>query len=224
MFLVRLRVSASVVDNSIPMIRRRVKRVELHWDSAGIDDVVIRPGRNEYCEAGSNLRPNSIKNSFTGALLYAKELVELVDFRPNFFFRLQRHQDKLAMLCRIQHSPKFCIFDGEAFDVLRKAFHLDIPFVFFLDDRALFARILHIVRPDQIAPLIWQEPVERQLRRSWGRALCAIEHRFNNLIARARRCLEPSYVQNPYLAAVIANQLASLECAGGLRDAFAPNT
>src|SRR5450631_412410 len=55
MFLVRLRVSASMVDNAIPKIRRHVERIELHWDSSGIDDVAIRPSRSDYCEARSNL-------------------------------------------------------------------------------------------------------------------------------------------------------------------------
>ncbi|CAH1082959.1 hypothetical protein NTG1052_440031 [Candidatus Nitrotoga sp. 1052] len=79
---------AGMVDNAIPMIRRRIERIELQWNTAGIDDVVIRPSRDYYREAGADRRPNAIKNRLTGSLLHAKELVELVDFRPNFFFRL----------------------------------------------------------------------------------------------------------------------------------------
>jgi hypothetical protein len=79
--VVGLRVGAGMVDNAVPMIRRRIERVELQRNSAGIDDVVIRPGRDDYREARSDRRPNAIENRLTGPLLHAKELVELVDFR-----------------------------------------------------------------------------------------------------------------------------------------------
>ena len=87
-FVVGLRVSAGVVDNTVSMIRRRIKRVELQGNTAGIDDVVIRSRRDDYREAGPDHRANTIENRLSGPLLHAKELVELVDFRPNFFPRL----------------------------------------------------------------------------------------------------------------------------------------
>ena len=50
-FVVRFRFGAGMVDNSVPMIRRRIERIELQWNTAGIDDVVIRPSRHEHGEA-----------------------------------------------------------------------------------------------------------------------------------------------------------------------------
>ena len=78
--LIGLRLVSGMVDDTIPMIRRRIDRIELHWNTAGIDDVVFRPGWDEHREAGADRRPNAIENRFTGTLLHAKELVELVDF------------------------------------------------------------------------------------------------------------------------------------------------
>ena len=69
MLAVGLRVVARLVHNAVPMIRRRVKRVQLQRNTAGIDDVVIRPGRDDDREA-------------------AKELVERVDFSPDLFLGL----------------------------------------------------------------------------------------------------------------------------------------
>jgi hypothetical protein len=48
MLVVGFRISAGVVDNAVSMIRRRIERIELQWSTAGIDDVVIRPSREEH--------------------------------------------------------------------------------------------------------------------------------------------------------------------------------
>ena len=87
-FRVGLRVGAGMVDDAVPMIRRRIERIELQRNTAGIDDVVIGPSRDEDREARLDRRPNAIENRFTGTLLHAKELVELVDFRPDLFLGL----------------------------------------------------------------------------------------------------------------------------------------
>src|SRR5664280_409073 len=86
--VVSLRVLAGMVDDAVPMIRRRIERIELQWNTAGINDVVIRPSRDDYCEASADRRPHAIENRLTGTLLHAKELVELMDFRPDLFLGL----------------------------------------------------------------------------------------------------------------------------------------
>ena len=86
-FIVGFRIVAGMVDNAVPMIRRRIERIELQWTRAGIDDVVIRPSRDDDREARSDRRPDAVENRLTGSLLDAKELVELVDFRPDLFLR-----------------------------------------------------------------------------------------------------------------------------------------
>src|SRR5664279_1275632 len=83
-FVVGFRFGAGMVDNAVPMIRGRIDRIELHWNSAGIDDVVIRPTRDNNSEACLNCCPNAIDNRFTGTLLHAKKLVGLMGFRPDF--------------------------------------------------------------------------------------------------------------------------------------------
>src|SRR5450759_334850 len=125
-FVVGLRVAAGVVDHAVPMIRRRIERIELQWSTAGIDDVVIGPSRDKHGEARADRRPNAIENRLAGPFLHAKELVELVAFRPDLFLGLQRHDDELAVLCRIKHPAKLDILDGETLDVFHKAFHNDL--------------------------------------------------------------------------------------------------
>ena len=88
MFVVSLRVLAGMVDNAVSVIGRRVDCVELEWDTASIDDVVIRPSRDDDRKTGLDRRPRTVKNRFPGPFLHAKELVELVDFRPDLFLGL----------------------------------------------------------------------------------------------------------------------------------------
>jgi hypothetical protein len=83
--MVALRVDASMVHDAVPMIRRRIERIELQWNTAGVDDVVIRPSRDEYGEARLNRRPNAVEYRLTGPRFDAKELIELVDFGPDRF-------------------------------------------------------------------------------------------------------------------------------------------
>jgi hypothetical protein len=63
-----LGILSGMVDDAVPMIRRRIgiERIEFQWSTAGIDDVVIRPGRDNYREAGADRRPNAIENRLTG--------------------------------------------------------------------------------------------------------------------------------------------------------------
>ena len=84
-FVVLLRFGAGMMDNSVPMIRRRIERIELHWNTSGIDDVVIRPGRDEHREARADYRANVIENRLTSPFLHAKELSDLVHFHPDIF-------------------------------------------------------------------------------------------------------------------------------------------
>jgi hypothetical protein len=86
-FVVGLRVAAGMVDDAVPKIRWRIERIELQWNFAGID-VVIGSSRDNYRESRSDRRPNAIENRLTGPLLDAKELVELVDLRPDLFLGL----------------------------------------------------------------------------------------------------------------------------------------
>jgi coenzyme F420 hydrogenase subunit beta len=61
-FIVRFRGGAGMVDNPVAMIRRCIERIELQWNAAGIDDVVIRPSRDDYGETRADHRVNAIEN------------------------------------------------------------------------------------------------------------------------------------------------------------------
>src|ERR1019366_7198462 len=84
-FVVRLCLVTGVVDDAVPMIRRRIERIELQWNSAGLYDVVIRPSRNDDCEARADRRSNALENRLAGPFLHAKKLVERVNLRSDLF-------------------------------------------------------------------------------------------------------------------------------------------
>ena len=86
--VVGLGILSGMMDDAVPMVRRRIERIEFQWNTAGIDDIVLRPGRYNYREAGVDRRPNAIENRLTGPFLNTKELVEFVDFRTDLFLGL----------------------------------------------------------------------------------------------------------------------------------------
>jgi hypothetical protein len=55
-----------MMDNTVPMIGGRIDCIELQWDTAGIDDVVVRTGRDDNRKARSDRRPNAIENHLIG--------------------------------------------------------------------------------------------------------------------------------------------------------------
>jgi hypothetical protein len=61
--VVGFRVAAGMVDDSVPMVRGRIERIELQRNSAGINDVVICPCRDDYREARSDRFGACEKNS-----------------------------------------------------------------------------------------------------------------------------------------------------------------
>jgi hypothetical protein len=56
MFVVSLCVVTGMGNDAVPMIRRRIERIELQWDIAVIDNVVIGSSRDDYAEARVNRR------------------------------------------------------------------------------------------------------------------------------------------------------------------------
>lgn len=82
MFGVGVRVGTSMVDDPVPVIGRRVERIEFQRDVACIDDVMLGSGRHDQREARPDRGPNPIENGFTTSLLDAKELVELWTSAP----------------------------------------------------------------------------------------------------------------------------------------------
>ena len=116
-----------MVDDAVPVIRWRIKRVEFQGPVAGIDDVVIRPGGDDDREARADRRPDAIENRLAGPVLDTEELVELVDFRPDLLLGLQSHDDELAVLRRVKHLAKIDILDRETLDVFTKPFMTTSP-------------------------------------------------------------------------------------------------
>ncbi len=132
-FVVCLGGVASAMDNTVPMIRRCVERVEFQGNAAGVDDVVIRTGRDDNRKTSLDRRPNAIENRLTGAFFHSKELVEFVDFRTDLFLGLQRHEDELAVFRGVEYPAKIVILDSESLDVLHKTFHDNSSFVMLPD-------------------------------------------------------------------------------------------
>src|SRR5665647_3155920 len=64
--VVGLRVGAGMVDDAVSMVRGRIECIELQWNTAGIDDVVLRPTRDDHGEARSDRRLNAIDDRLAG--------------------------------------------------------------------------------------------------------------------------------------------------------------
>jgi hypothetical protein len=120
---VLLRIGAGVVDDAVPMIRRRIERVELQGNAAHIDDVVLRPGWDKHRETGRDRRVNAIEHGLARPFLHPKELIELVNFHPDFFAGFQRHDYELRVVRGVEHLAKVGIRDSNLFDILDEAFH-----------------------------------------------------------------------------------------------------
>ena len=65
MFLVRLRFEAGMVDNAVPMIGRRIERMDPQWNTVGIDAVALSPGRDEQGLACADQRAKPVQNGLT---------------------------------------------------------------------------------------------------------------------------------------------------------------
>jgi hypothetical protein len=122
-FSIALAISADLMNNAIAMIRRGVEGIKLQRHSAGVDDVVIDAGRDEYRKAGLNRRPDAIQYGLARTFFNMEKLVNLVNLGADVFLGFQRHEDKLRVFGRVKHLAKLVVFDGEAFNILDKAFH-----------------------------------------------------------------------------------------------------
>jgi hypothetical protein len=110
--IVGLGIAACMVHYAVPMIGWSVQRIKLHGGFAGIDNVVMFPSRDHQSEACADSGSDSIQYGFPIPGFNAEKLVELVDFGPDVFARLQRHQDNLAVHRCIEHTAKVVIVEG----------------------------------------------------------------------------------------------------------------
>ena len=64
-----------------------------------------------------------IEYRFAFAFFDADKLIQLMHFFTDVFARLNSHDDKLAIACRVQNSSKVGIFSRDCFDVSDKSFY-----------------------------------------------------------------------------------------------------
>jgi hypothetical protein len=100
-FVICFRIGTGRVDNTNPMVRRSIERVELQWIGSGIDNIVVRSGRDKYGKTRTYLRTDAIEDCDAIPLLYAEELIKFVDLHPDILPGLQRHDNELAVFSRI---------------------------------------------------------------------------------------------------------------------------
>jgi hypothetical protein len=72
---------------------------------------------------------NAIENGFARPFFHAKELIQLMHFRPDLLLGLQRHDNELTVPSRVKHLAKIFIFDSDGFNVLHETFHSNSLFV-----------------------------------------------------------------------------------------------
>jgi hypothetical protein len=122
-FNVRFGFIATMMDDAISMIWWRIQRIEFECNATRIDDVVMRPSLDYYREAGFDRGANAIENCLASSLLDAEKLVKLMDFGPDLFRGLQRHNHKLTVPSRVKYAAKVIVLDRDIFDVLYEALH-----------------------------------------------------------------------------------------------------
>jgi len=74
-FVVGLRRFACRVNDAVAVVRRRVERIEFQRAGAGVDDVMIRPGRDDDRVARTDRSSHAVERRLPGPLFDAKELV-----------------------------------------------------------------------------------------------------------------------------------------------------
>jgi hypothetical protein len=83
MFGVGPRIRGGPVDYAIPVIRRRVERIEFQCIRPGVGDVVSRPGGDDDGETRADGGPGAVESRLTGARFHADELIECMNFGPD---------------------------------------------------------------------------------------------------------------------------------------------
>ena len=78
-----------MMHDAVSMIGWRIEGIEFQRCIAGVDDVVVRSGRNEHREARVDGFPNAVEDRLAGPFFDSKELIELVDFRTDLFTGLK---------------------------------------------------------------------------------------------------------------------------------------
>ena len=122
-FSIALGISVDLVDKAIAMIGRGVEGIKFQRHGAGVGDVVIDAGRDEYRKADLNRRPGAIQYGLARTFFNMEKLANLVNLGADVFLGFQRHEDKLRVFGRVKHLAKLVVFDGETFNILYKAFH-----------------------------------------------------------------------------------------------------
>src|SRR5690606_30844494 len=89
MLIILLGFGPSVMDNPVTMIGRSVECIELQRNITGIDNIMCRAGRNEHNKARAKFSANPFEQCLPGPLFHTEELVQLVQFHPNFFLGVQ---------------------------------------------------------------------------------------------------------------------------------------
>ena len=127
MFVRRFGIGLRAMDRTVDMFRRPIDGVKLQQLVAGVDDVVLSPGRNDNAVITLDGRANAIDENLAASLLDPKELVTIiVYFEPNFLTGLQSHEHELQISARVENTAKVLIILGQIFDVADKSLHCDV--------------------------------------------------------------------------------------------------
>jgi hypothetical protein len=90
------------MHHTVSMVRRSVKRIELHRALWAIDNVVACAGGHEDRESWFDAVFYSVEHRLAFTLLNPEQLVEGVYLFTDVFTRLETHHDELTVLGRVQ--------------------------------------------------------------------------------------------------------------------------
>jgi hypothetical protein len=97
--IVAVRPLVDGVSNFVLMVRRCVDGVELEWRAiGGVNDIMLRSGRNNYHIAVFERVLNTVHNGLALTGFKTKELVAIMNFLANLFIGQKLHEHQLAVL------------------------------------------------------------------------------------------------------------------------------
>src|SRR5690606_38724974 len=122
-----LGIGLSCMHRAVAMLRRRIDGVQPQGLVAGIHDVVAGACRHDDRIVAFDLRTLAVDHDRALALFNPEELVPVVvDLFADLSPGLDRHQDQLQVLARVEHSPKIAVLFRQFLNVRNESLHLSL--------------------------------------------------------------------------------------------------
>src|SRR3989344_4918377 len=122
MLLVCLCVGLGFMNSAVPVIGRRVKRVEFHGGGAAIYNIVPRALRDNYYRVVAYGVLDAVEHRLAYPCLDPYKLVEFVHLLAYLLPRRKAHKHELAVAGGVKNFSKIFVLECGLFDINKKSF------------------------------------------------------------------------------------------------------